>query len=262
MWLANLVVQNISKIHNLTLLICHLFMGGSFRSGEILFDPSVFEDLFGTNVDSVCPVHIPWQLIDITRVPSSIRQPNERTDHIFQLIFISSEHPPPDKFIEYFTQYRVFVFLSNDNIEMEKSMTLVRKLSRTLNSNFLSLYCNTVNGSVYVHWNNRNGDRTEINNAFTFPDRIFRRYDEMESITIRVDSLVNEINGRKSHLPIQSQVFQANLLFTSLNVPYVNLTSFQYGNVSLNLTQLVVPKQRKFYKELSLDYEAIGSSKA
>lgn len=264
MWLANLLVQNIPNIQNLALLICHLFIGGSFRYGEILYDPHGFQDHLGTKVDSVCPVHIPWQQIDITRVTSSIRQLNERTDHILQLFFFDSKHPPQnvDKFIEHFTYYQVFVFLSNNNIEMKESMKLVKKMS-TLNSNSVSVYCNTLNGSIHIHLNNGQGEITEIDNKFTLFDRLFGEYEKMQPTTIKANRLVKVTNGHKvSQSFIRSEDFETNLLFTSLNVSYVNLTSFQYVNITLNTTQRVVPKKRRFYKELSLEYDAVDNSNA
>lgn len=271
MTLSNILVPNISNFHNLALFICHLFVGGSFRYGDIIYDPNVFDGHLTTQIDSICPVQVPWQITDITQSTSSYRQPNERTDHIMQLIFFNPEHfaQEIDKFNEYFTYYRIFVFLSRDEIEMEKSMSVVRKLSPTFNS--LSLFCNLENGSINVYWINRNGEISDLSigledhnpGPMDLFDRTFSEYDRMQPLAIRVNSVFQKKRGQISHHPIHGRQFVANWFLSTLNGTSINMTCIPLRDPTTALFhQSVVPKHRKYYKELSLEYETIHTDQS
>lgn len=97
---------------NLSLLICHLFTSGNFRQINILYHPNSFDNRLYGGIESTCLSQIPMTTIDISisEIPSI--DPFERTDYIFQLIFL-----PPEQLSYSFhrvkrllTFYRAFVF--------------------------------------------------------------------------------------------------------------------------------------------------------
>lgn len=82
MSLTNLSIQNVSKFHNLALFLCHLFIDGHFRHVHTLYDPKIFNGQFMAEINSICPVEIPWRLADITKPSFQNVYTNDRSDHV------------------------------------------------------------------------------------------------------------------------------------------------------------------------------------
>lgn len=78
------------NILNVSLLICHLFAGGSFRMTHILYHPEVFDDGFFNGLDSACSFQLPKMKTDITtpQITDPIHLTDPQTDFILQMIFL------------------------------------------------------------------------------------------------------------------------------------------------------------------------------
>lgn len=256
-------VSNILSFHNLALFICHLFIGGQFRNGHILYDPKVFNDDFPSRIDSICPAQIPWLLTDITQPSSLPWLFNERTDHILQLIFFDPEHLAEkiDKFSKCFTFYRVFVLASSINgIDEMKRNSIISQKNPTSTSNTLIVHFDTQNGSLQVHGiSSRGGNLKELideRHEDEF-DRAFGEHERMQSTTIRTTGIFNGNQKHKTFIPISGHLFFANYFLTSLNASYINMTLTPVSDLNAFTHQAVRRKQRKFHQELSIEYESI-----
>lgn len=104
---------------------------------------------------AICPNQVSWLTTDVTRLSSIPWQPNDRTDHILQLIFFDPKHLAREihDFKEYFTFYRIFVFYSNNEEDMEDQISVMRNLFHIFIYDALILHeLATQNNSVFVQW--------------------------------------------------------------------------------------------------------------
>lgn len=176
-----------------------------------------------------------------------------------------------EQFGELFTFYRIFAFLSTPNeIELKHQISVIKNLSPVLNSSPLILYYNLKNGLVNVHLttetNNVEGEThlsldQEYKHLF---DNTFGKYEQMQSIAINSPMLFREekdYTNYKSRIPNMGHTYYANYFFSSLNATYINMTCTLYSVTTPPVSQILTQRQRKYYKELNLDYKPINNER-
>lgn len=147
-------ITSVSNFRNLALFVCHLVIGGQFRTGHILFDPHIFDTEFGTEIRSKCPNSIVWLMTDVTKPFSPPWQPNENTDRVLQLILMDQEHFPTDfeKLTEMFTLYRIFVFWSKEEMILnDKLINTMVKSTHPQYSTSIVLKFNLEHGTMALY---------------------------------------------------------------------------------------------------------------
>ena len=252
---------------NLSLLICHLFVGGKFQLVNILYHPSAFDDRFLVSMDSVCPFEIPKTTQDIsTNETILIDRRNQRTDEILQLIFL-----PPDQLIEkingivnFLTFYRIFVFTTSVQMDLSEIMSIVKPnhssstlllIYNTL-SNVLSEFILSRSSIKSVELNlelNRNG-QLDSNELF---DSVFG---DSASGRFLVASMVHEYLCE----PKQAEAYNltrrmvrafASLFYTQMKLSFVDGGIFNCSTLSIKHKRLR-PITRSFYSDYSFEYES------
>lgn len=151
----NLLTAKILKLQNLAFLICHLLADGHFRSGHILYDSNVFDGRLIDEIRTTCPHQVPWLTTDVTRLSSTPWQPNDRTDHILRLIIFDPKHLAREihDFKEYFTFYRIFVFYSDNEQDMEDQISVMRNLFHIFIYDDLILHVLAAqNNAISIQW--------------------------------------------------------------------------------------------------------------
>lgn len=267
MGVLNLLPLNKSIVHNLALFICHLFIDGGFRNGHILYDPSVFDGHLITEIGLMCSVEIPWLTTDITQPSSSPWSSTERTDHILQLIFFDPNRLSEqiDHFKEYFTFYRIFVLQSTTELietEQRTRTSTIGERNSIFNSSSLIVDYNPKIDSVNVHWITENGEAVGHLNCSTNQcnerlfDQTFRKLDQKRSVEIRISGLPVTTNGHSSMHPLFGSTYIANFFASNLNNSYINMTLIKSDRVWP--TSTVIRKERRFYKEILLEYEIMN----
>lgn len=262
---------NIPNVANFALLICNLFVGGGFRSGNILYDSKVFDGLLVTNINSICSVEIPWQLNDINDIIKP-RHVSERTDHILQVIFFDPNELATNihQFNEMFAFYRIFAFSSTSNaIKMKHHLPIIEHLNPYYNSSSLIVDYDLENRLTSVHLALDGKEITkdldallsQDNKSLLF-DQTFGYYERMRSVAINYPMLFrgrDDFINYEKRIPNMGYGYHANYFFASLNAKYINLTCTIYNDTSQPEVQVLAQKKRRFYKELSLEYEPIAN---
>lgn len=266
-------VQTLPIFHNLAIFICHLFIDGHFREGNILYDPKVFNDRLLVEIESVCPSQIPWQPNDITQSHLVHRRISERTDHILQLIFFDSNNLMEDieQYGEHLTYYRIFVFSSFDDIDLK--LPQFTQLKRISSANTLIARHNSKLDVIYIDWMSENGNIFEISTIYhcyecektswPFYEGTFGNYEREKSISMKVISMFRQhgnsinYNDYGSIVPISGHMYLANLYNFKLNGSYVNMTCTSIDGNSSSQHFVVTHKRRKYYNEILMAYEKI-----
>lgn len=276
MTVSNLLVPNIFNSFNLALFVCHLFIDGNFKTGYIVHDSNRFDFGFISEIESVCAVSIPWLTVDITEPATPIEHQSERNDYILQLIFLDPKHLPKqiNDSKKHFTYYRIFVFSSTDETEMKNIISVIQKLGSVLDSSTLALYCTPNN---IVNWIGINSDETmrnlNENGKAVFVknqnanyksehlfDRTFGESEQMWTLATRLTGLETTIRGQKRLLFKNSEVYVANLFFSTVNLKYINLTCISYAQriCPWNYRASILT-EKKYYQELSDEYKLVSS---
>lgn len=271
-------VQTLPSFHNLAIFICHLFIDGHFRQGNILYDPKVFNDRLLVEIDSVCPSRIPWQSNDVTQLYLSDCHVSERTDHILQLIFFDSNDLMEniEQYQECFTYYRIFVFSSFDDTKLNQQKSITKQLNRISSANMLIAQHNLKDDAVFIHSmsENENINDNSLQNIIYRCDecenkfwpsygQTFGKYERDLSISMKVVGMFrergNSINcsDYKSIVPITGNMYLANLFNSKLNGSYINMTCISYDGNSATLNSFVRHIESKYYKEIWNDFEQI-----
>lgn len=124
---------------NLSLLFCHLFIGGNFKEAQIFYHSDTFENQIIAQIDSTCSVKIPLTISNITNSILIRRYYiKEKTNHILQLNFLR-----PEKLTKYFdkiieevsTMYRVIIFNTDQSINNDGEL-----LEHFKSWNFVHIY--------------------------------------------------------------------------------------------------------------------------
>lgn len=273
MSVSDLLVPSIpynTGFYNFAFFICHLFIDGHFRNGHILYDPNVFDDNLLNHIESVCPVQIPWLTTDITKSSSIPWKVNDRTDDILQLIFFDPHHMENDinQFKDHLTIYRVFILTPNvDGINLKTTTNEIEELDRSLGLKSLMVHYDSQN----VHWIDDNGNLEEVfndqhatqghmnNDRFErLFDRTFGKFEQNYTICVKTFGVFEYEKDAVSLKPtfLHEQFYVANYLNASLGKSNVNMQFFPLDKVFKSLgDSVVVRKEPKYYKELSLEFE-------
>lgn len=269
-------VSNTCNFHKLVLFICLLFTDGHFYHGHILYEAKMFEDRFLTAFDTFCPAQIPWQITDIDQHSLTHIQSNNRTDHILQLVFFNSDNfaLKLDQFENWFTFYRLFIFVSTDHDTCRcAEISAIKQHNHLFSSSSLIVDYNTKTDSLQVHFgfevNEALGKRTDTEkllqtnltvdtcNEHLF-DYSFGEFERMQTLKIRVLALFKRNHGHKSYVPLYANMFFANYFDQTLNASHIKFWTAPANNLSRGaVDQTVLHKQRKYQKELLLEYESI-----
>lgn len=262
---SSILNPNVINFHNLALFICHLFIDGRFRYMDILYDSSVFDEHLPSQIESICPVQIPWQLTDINKSPSLSGTPEERTDHILQLIFFDPEQlvEEIDRFNHYLTYYRIFIFLSKAESLIIEAMTEAKKQFEI--SDPFSLFFDPNNGSIQIHWMN---GKSEIFESILKPlnifERIFGEHDQVP-ISIVLENMFMNKRNEIAFIPEHGRIFSTNFFYATLNETHIFMKCGPYGIhtwPTTHFNQTVIPKERKYYKEISMEYNTFDTEQS
>lgn len=274
----SLLVANVSvsNFTNLVLFVCHLFIDGQFRHAQVLYDTQVFNDRFLNAFDSVCPVQIPIQTMDITQSSSQFSQSNDRTDHILQLIFFNPKTliEQIHQFENLFTFYRIFVFcLITDEVEAKWQFPVIDTQNSILSSSPLIVHFNSENGSLHVYWVLENGETIDSSkqcnnddsrlmsaNRMHLFDSMFENYEHKRVFGIKVNTLfrtTDDYTNIASSLPYLGHIFFTNYFYTTMNASFINFRcKNMYNAAAPQLDQVLKHKLKRNYNELSLEYES------
>lgn len=269
MTLSTHLAPGITNYQNLALFICHLFIDGHFRTGHILYDPSLFDGRLISDIDLICPRSIPWLMTDVTQPSSLLWDQQEPTDHMLQLIFFNAEMLTKiTEYKYYLAFYRLFVF---DETSNKNQKTVIAKSEVTLNSNTLIHFVAEHGNSFYIHSILNNDEiienRISLNqfdtNAISSQnslnpilnqnifDETFGKKQQKHSFAV---NLIFEIPCDQSKIIFEGNPFIANFYLSNLKRSYANFTATFCNNSSISLIKW---KSRKFYKEFSIDVEPI-----
>lgn len=278
-----MILPSVSDFYNLALFICHLFIDGQFRNGHILYDPTVFDSRFITDMESICPHQIPWRTTNIYQPSSFPWDPNQRSDHILQLIFFEPRFVSfnIDQFRVYFSYYRIFAFSSTNGIETRKLAAILKNINPFLihSSSNLVVHYNTQNGEIDVDWipniSRIGGDGDDQLNVD--PKAIAVRSSVNDVVHENLFSLTFGLNERMQITKITADgtifrnSFHINMDFRTcyfMNYYYLALKSpcirWSFTNVSNNVlssdkvVRYSFPNHSKFYKELLTKYNLEG----
>lgn len=265
---------------NLALFVCHLFIDGHFRYGQVLYDTKVFDDRFLNAIDSVCPVQIPIQTMDIAQISSQSPLSNDRTDHILQLLFLDPKYltEQTHQFKDLFTFYRIFVFSSTtDEVETKERYSVIGKQNTILSSSPLIVLYNSQNGSLNIYWVSENGEaidtskqcKSEDSKVLSVvggecsADSMFGTSEDKLSFGIKINTLFRTTEDYKniaSTLPYMGHIFFTNYFFTAMNASFINVRcSNMYDAAAPQLYQVLKHKFKNIYNELSLEYEPMDN---
>lgn len=282
--MSSLSVQIPSNFGNLALFICHLFVDGHFQFSHILYDPNEFDDSLLIEIDSICPIQIPWQTININQTSFQNSPSNDRTDHILQLIFFDpkllGEQIIQNQ--EHLTFYRIFIFSEmtwvHEN-ETEKRISLIEKLSSVFDSNSLIVRNNLSSGSIRVRLlresdkidlkqmhQNMNliyKTKTDIEQSQLF-DEIFGWYEQ--SIIIETMFWFRRIEDStrfESIIPFFGDAYTINYLSSTLNVSKIDVKCMVFNNsTDPILSQSIKHTPKNYRSDLMLQYKAIPNDKS
>lgn len=258
---------------NLSLLICHLFAGGSFQVAHILYHPESFDDRLYNEIHLKCPFPIPVILDDIT-VPLKFRlNQNKHTDHILQLIFLPHKQSIQslDGINDQSTIYRVFISTQDRYYREKLSGHLLEKLHRLANLIPSSLLVqNSLTGVVRCYLFSKDlKDNLEMikvknihsNSSAVIFNSVFGKLDPTKFLGVAY-------TGRRScektnkffsvYLKVQKAI--ANLYLIQMNLSFMNNSIFERnGSEIISYRNLIRPIPRKFYTDFSFNYNPIGN---
>lgn len=245
---------------NLTLLICHLFAGGRFRTLNILYHPGAFEDGLSVSIDSVCPFRIPKTTQDISTDNILQFHQNQRTDKILQLIFL-----PLDKFDEHFnktekllTYYRIFVFTTSTQLEQIHFHSIANLSSSTLFvfydtlSDTLSEYILSSNSMKPVQLNNGRMNSKEIFNS-AFSEKASGRFVGAAMLN---DLECGTLKSHPHYVNLKKNMLLASFFYTQLKLSYIEGGAYNCFTKAVQ-HQTVRPVSRSFYSDYYFKYETI-----
>lgn len=196
-------ILNASSFRNLALLICHLFIDGTFRTSHLLYDPDCFDDNVLVEIQSICPQPIPWKLTNIygySLLPWEYQVDTE--DNVLQLLFFKPKDlmGQINYFKIYFNFFQIFVLPHTDEIETKEQYSIIRDFVFKSDANALIVYYDRSDSEVFVNWlpiNNYNDyqsdwqpkrmstdPQTNLIDCTDIFERTFGEYDRRRSIEI------------------------------------------------------------------------------
>lgn len=251
-----LFVPNSPIIQNLSILICHLFIGGEFHVANVLHDSNDLPNRLLNEINSHCLNDIAWT-ID-SRTPQWNR--NLTKDHILQIIPMEHNQYPYDRLEQFPAYYRLFILNKVSN----------RKMSSVLNT--------TTNSVALLH--DPDSDSIEaflLNDDFTFYDQSIKVHNEISNQTSKnvfdkifgkrenmrklgVFTRLVACNGSSPQLTADNnrRLFLANFFFTQMNMTFIEMLPPWCGGNTPLPSIFYRHIRRRIYNELSWDLEQIG----
>lgn len=191
-------------------------------------------------------------------------------DHILQLIFLDLEHLPDDisHFKDIFAYYRLIVMPTDikDRISVVEKMKTVSKseliICDHIFDDIISVYSvptgrDALPQLIYLQNQTTHSDRS---NSF---DMIFGGNERKRLFAIN-NFIPSQCNQTAKIHEIRKLwkglTFIANFFASHSNANFINIMTSSCKNKYANFTfEKVQPKSRKFFKELSTEYEPIGA---
>lgn len=196
---SSLGISNVWNYQKLALFLCQMFIDGQFRSGHIIYHSNVFNDQFTTQIDSVCPHFIPWIITDIDQLSlHPFKKLVDTDDNILQVIFLDPQNLDEDMQycidLDYFKYYRIFVFQSTNEIEIEKQFLITKMYNPGYESSPLIMYYDSLSDELFINWMPMNDfDEGEwrpislsVDPEANMFDRTFGEYEQNRTIAINI----------------------------------------------------------------------------
>lgn len=261
-----------SNFFNLSLLICHLFVGGNFKVANILYTEEALDDRLLSEIDSTCLVRIPMTTLNISAsaLETFSIDPNQRTDHIIQLIFL-----PRDKLAEnmnridgLLTFYRIFVFSQVQRIVSDETWIENVKFITNPSSNSLLLIHNSASG-VFRSYRcskppNNFVEPIDLQNVSMSNEELFNcalgetalgRYFGVVNL-YRIDCAALTAGPLNTILKMETAF--ANLYFTRLNLSFIERASVYCNETDFHINHTATrPIRRPIYNEYSLNFNPV-----
>lgn len=257
------------NILNLSLLICHLFVGGNFRTLHILYHPDAFDDHMLRGIDSACPSDILKTTVDISLPESNTTHrphQNQQSDYILQLIFLP-EHgvaESMDQMKTHLSFYRVFVFSSSQGSDANQQMKKYAETIENTNSSSLLVIHNKRNGTTDAHIFSKDSNnfmkRVDLQKHHSYTET------EIFELTLGDKALGRSLGVAheefspscklSTDVAVQNLRMIGRLYFTRLNMSFLDREYVICGNEKYNrMVSTVRPIVRSTYNELSLEYD-------
>lgn len=273
MYLENALITSQPNFFNISLFICQLFIGGSFRVAQILCDPTGFDDRIIYRIDLECS--FPRTFIDVTSAQNFKLNFNKRTDHILQLIFLSQGQSTEfiDRINELATFYRVFVISSNQKLDTDDHLSnKMRSFAKTSSSSLYLTYGCSIGGAPdvafrsYQSSRDSNGEIVFQEKTFdsTFEDELFNdafgRNAFIQTIGVQyVDELACNYVYKEEIFPnLKSQMIFANFYYLQMNLSFLEVTKLVCEENAIAFQhkwKQLLPN--RLYKEMSKQFKPI-----
>lgn len=265
---SNVIIPNLPNFYNLALFVCHLFSDGQFRTAHILYDSNAFDGRVLPQIESICPEPIPLVITDTNQSSPPNRNMPEGTDYILQLVFFDPVHfeATIEKYKDFLTFYRAFVFLSVDPIDIQEQIISIRVHNPIRNSGNLVVQHDSVNNSSCVNYVTADSFNVAVTlnqdtcfDSFDSFDRTFGEFERMEFIEIhRYDFINGSLNYNVGHRLYNF----LNYYHLHLNNSYFNMSWIDISRVNKTINQKLTLKRRELYNEISTDFDAIDEENA
>lgn len=273
--LNNIIYRNVPpNFLNLSLLICQLFAGGKFRTAHILYHPDAVDNDLLNAIDASCPFQIPKMTFDISTALSSPSDPNQRTDHILQLIFLPKIDltTSMNRIQHLLTFYRVFIFSANEQPESQLGIEWMEesKLISNVNSSSFLLIHNRSNGIIQSYLLTKNHHHVSMEPIDMHKNHLKSEIDifnvalgekaynqhygvcEVEMIICHSSSTIF------SRTFFRKFIIFGNIYSTRFNMSFVDYTSMHCNNVGFDVDhKYVQPIRKSSYSDLSTDFKPI-----
>lgn len=225
-----LLVQTLNSVNfrKLTILICHLLIGGKFQSVQILYDSKTLDYTLFRDIKSDCLSEIPWTSIDINQPEIQQWNNKQESDHYIQLILSSNVEFVQNSGARPSNYYRLFVFHSNNNGSSLPEISNRTKLKSK--SNTIGLFHdNTGETSAHLlhddftifHKSINLQDLNEPVTSTKVFDRVFGEREKMRKLGTFDPNI--HCNGEiKTFTAISAQITR-KFLFAQLNMDFVEM---------------------------------------
>lgn len=180
-----------------------------------------------------------------------------------------------------FALYRIFAFSSADVIQSEMQVSIAKRLRHFSDSNTLILNYDAENVSVFDDYYGLSGVSRQtakpifvVNKNINFKrvnlfDRTFGEYERIQSIAVESYYWAKSFKALQRSVDTKYKIFPhgrlANYFNLFLNKSYMNFIWYQsVDNTTEYITTdlMLIPDQRKYYKELSQTYQLISDNRS
>lgn len=266
-----LSILNLNQFQNLSILICHLFIGGQFRMTNVIFEPNSFDFRLINQIESICPMEIIWTFIDVTESSTPTLNNDLAKDQILQIIFMDFDHVSQrTKISEQFpAYYRLFIFNTFGDKELSlPSIPINISFNPSTNSLvlFYSLQKDTFNTfliddkfRILTKINHENTFSMDSNSKDIF-NTIFGERERNRILGVYYPISACEQSKERTHVENLYKRYVANFYFLRMNMTFIEKgrpTCGSYRPRVRGLRMTFRPIQKRIYNELS---EVIGDN--